>query len=382
MPDISINLRADPSDFERGTEAAAKAVKEWEKATVAGTDDVAEKFEDVIRTLVNLAKQTGKSRTEIVRDLEYVGLGAKDAEEAISAIERETETLGDKAPKDIKRVDTAVGDAGDGIRNLGDIARSVLEGDFAGATESAINSLMGLAGAIGGGALGGAITVALGGLLGNFVASWSQAAKDSEDRVSDMYQNMIEDGEAFITTDRVQKNLIAQTAEDINRSRDRALALAIDEQVIRRAMAGDESAIRDILDITTSRREAEVQAVRDSGESLEYQQVLIDGINTKYGTTLDWLNRQLTEQEKVKGLYDSTQDAIAGLGEATREQIDRTASASQSRYEGLAALYGQGVKVPVTVDISAAERSFNALQQRASRGINIAFNSTGRMTWE
>lgn len=228
MADITINLRADPSQFESGVKSAEAAIEEWENSSGDSADEVAKKLEQVIRTLVKLGTQSGKSYDDMVDDLRKFGLTTEQAEEAIEAVWEEMRD-GKSAARDVeksadafedveKKADGAadatskVGDAskktGADVSELGNIARDVLEGDFGSAAEGAIGALSSIglfAGA--GGALGtlvGQGVVAIGGM---FVEQWKAAAEETKKNIASMYDDMTQSGLDYLSEAEIQARI-------------------------------------------------------------------------------------------------------------------------------------------------------------------------------
>lgn len=169
--EISISLRADPAPYEAAIKRLSKATSEWELSTAAGADDVDERFADVVRALVDMERQGGRTEAEVIKSLRGIGLSAENAEDAVKAIDRELAHVGDNkggaaAAEDLEQISGKSGDVGDSIRSLGEIAKDVLTGDFASATQGALSGLGDLAAAAGvGGAVGSAVVGAISGLV-------------------------------------------------------------------------------------------------------------------------------------------------------------------------------------------------------------------------
>ena len=92
--EISVTLRSDPSPYEDAIKRMSKATSEWELSTAAGADDVDEKFADVIRALVDMERQGGRTEADVKRALQGIGLSAEDAEDAVKAIDKELDAVG------------------------------------------------------------------------------------------------------------------------------------------------------------------------------------------------------------------------------------------------------------------------------------------------
>lgn len=203
---VSVKFDAEMGDYEAGITDAIKAIRDWESQTGVSALNVTEKFEDAIRAVVEIGDKTGRSKDEVVRALQGLELSAEDAEAAFEAIGREAKQSLGKAADSVDDLGEAAEDAGektatitdktgavgDGLRDLGSIARDVLEGDFGSAAGTAIEALGGIAGALTGGLVGGAIASAVAGIVGDWVSQWDSAAKEVELRVSDMTSKLID----------------------------------------------------------------------------------------------------------------------------------------------------------------------------------------------
>lgn len=235
MAQISIDLRADPAQYDAGIEAAKQATKAWEDSAGDSAEEVAKKLEQVIRTLVMLGTQMGKTGDELQSDLRTFGLTAEQAEDAVHAVweemregknaSRGVEDAADALEDVKKKADDAadatskVGDAskktGADVSDLGSIARDVLSGDFGSAAESAIGALSSIglfAGA--GGALGtilGQGAVALGGI---FVEQWKAAAEETKKNIGSMYDDMVQSGLDYLSEAETQARIDSVFKDD------------------------------------------------------------------------------------------------------------------------------------------------------------------------
>ena len=233
---VSVRFDAEMGDYESGIADAIQAIRDWESQTGVSALNTSEKFEDAIRGVVELGKATGRSKDDMVRALEGLRLPADDAKEAIEAIEREAESLGRSAPSEVRPAGDAVariGDAADdaktrtskikegaetaggGLRNLGQIATDVLQGDFGSAAQGALDGFgamaldqrlrsdglaagdgLGVAAGVGG-AVGGVVADALGGLVGAMISQLQEASKQAEKTKQDILQSFIELGDGL-----------------------------------------------------------------------------------------------------------------------------------------------------------------------------------------
>lgn len=287
---MTVILRSDPAPFQEGTDAAIKAIRDWETQTGVSADNASQKLEEAIRAVVDLGKQTDRSGEDIERALQGLGLGAEDAEAAVKAIEDETQALGRKAPNDIKRGEDALddlgtaaedagdktssitdktADVGDGLRDLGTVVNDVLKGDFASAASGAIEALGGIAGAITGGVVGGAIATAVAGIVGGWIESWDAAAKESEDRISSWADKFIENQGRVLTETQILEE-VQRILRDDTDAQSRALELqaatGLSYAEVLRGMAGDTQYLTETqgaLDAKITAAKDNVAAIRD-----------------------------------------------------------------------------------------------------------------------
>lgn len=352
MAEISINLRADPSQYEAGTEAAKRATTEWQEAAESGADDVAAKLEQVIRALVKLGTESGKTKDDMVRDLGNFGLSADQAERAIEAVWEEmgegqraarevekasdalkdVESRADDAASATKRVGDETEDTGGKFSELGDIARDVLEGDFGSAAESALGAL----GAIGafagaGGALAGLIGEGVGQIVGDWVGQWERAAEETRERMSTMYADLLQSGKDYLSDEFVQTRIAEiydpENVEDFNKAVELSNQLGVERSTIIQAMAGDEEAHASVLETARDR-------LRDLNSD---QEAYIEA----HGRESAAIAAKIGETELGIASYDryaGAQDTAAARAREARDAINEAGSAasdSSGKVDGL-----------------------------------------------
>lgn len=375
--DISVVLRADPAQFERGVQATEAAIDKFIEASESGAENVDEAFADVLRGLIQLGRQSGRTRTEMVADLRKLGLSAEDAEDAIDAIERETDRLGRDGTRNLKRADDAVddlgdtakktgddlddmGDAatgaadktseigdkadgvGDGLRSLGDIAKDVLSGDFDSAASGALDALGGIATAAGvGGAVGGAVVSALSGLVGALIEQFT-AYQEKVDEVRDETQAaLVEMGGAFDATALQSRILdIVNDTDKWNQALLISQQTGLDMGIVLNGLAGEAEDAA-----TTSQRFAEVwENIPGSVDT----KVMYDAKASLEGVT--------SALEGAPAKIDAVAAANARHTESAREAADAT----QAVRDGLLTM-PQNVRPRIDLDDSAARRKLNNL---------------------
>lgn len=357
MADITINLRADPAQFEAGTKAAEAALEEWENSSGDSADVVAKKLEEVIRTLVKLGTASGKTGDEMRSDLRKFGLSAEQAEDAVEAVWKEI-GKGDDAARGIdkaadaladveKKADDAadatskVGDAskkaGADVSDLGSIARDVLEGDFGGAAESAIGALSSIglfAGA--GGALGTMIGQGVVSIGTMFVEQWTKTAEATKARIASMYEDMTASGEAFLSEAFVaaeahdiisEKGERYEKAMQLSRDANIGLGLAI------KAVAGSAEAQAEIQEKLGGIVDANSEkAAGASTEWLKTQQELngLDGATKRALETMEGLTGEFGEAQGSAALYRDTMNSAGAESETAAGKIDGVSLALKS----------------------------------------------------
>lgn len=395
MAEIGINLRADPSAFIDGTKQAEKAVDDWEKASVEGADNIADKLEAVIRAMVKLGTESGKSSDDIARDLRNLGLDAEQAEDAVAAVWREMGE-GQRAARDVERaaesleevdekakhaadstrdVGKASKDAGDDFSTLGDIARDVLEGDFGSAAENAIGSLAALgvfAGA--GGALASVIGEGVGAIVGDFIGQWDRAARETEQRISDMFDDFLESGQSYLSQQFIDAKIgeLITNTEEWNRIREESALIGEHESTLLRANAGDLAAVNDAISAAKERR-AELVA---EGERYIEVNGRENAAITDQVSSIDLLIQKLAG---VSG----EQDTAAAKAEAARAAMEESAAANHRTADSLDRVADSARNVPdgktvtVTADTTAFYAQMEAIRQArysTSVGIDIVIN--------
>jgi hypothetical protein len=173
-------------------------IADWVRGLGKGTDaltDMETGLEDVMREAIKLGRQAGLTSDQIANDFSKAfGVPLDRAKRAVSEVIDETKRL-DKVQADAGRES---GKLGDNLSELGSIARDVLSGDFAGAADSALGSLSGLAAAAGvGGAVGGAVADAISGLVSKLVESWDPFNSKTQQVKDDVGAALASMGGAF-----------------------------------------------------------------------------------------------------------------------------------------------------------------------------------------
>lgn len=389
MAEISIDLRADPDAFAAGTKAAESAMEEWVDAAESGADDVAEKLEQVIREMVKLGTSTGRTKDQMVRDLRAFGLSAEQAEDAVEAVWREmgdgqraVRTVEDAADayKDLERgagdaegatdrVGDATGRVGEGFDELGQIARDVLAGDMAGAAESAVGALGGLAST-----LTGPVGLGLGGLAiiaGTVATAWATRAEEIKANWQAMYDDMVESGAGFLSQDLINQKIqeIAGDQGKVNAAMDEGRTAGENYLTIIRAQAGDLDALssvissaRDRLNEQNAAQEAYIAKNGEESAAIADKQGALEILIGKY-------ERMLTAQ-----------NGAATAAETARRAMEASTAANNRNAGSLEAVRLAAANLPasktvkVTADTAAVFAEFERIRrQKLSVSVGIEY---------
>lgn len=391
MAEIGINLRADPSQFEAGTKAAQKAVADWVTATENGADDVSEKFEEVLRTLVRLGTESGKTRSDMVRDLGKLGLSAEQAEDAIEAVWDEM-GKGQQAARDAEKAADSldgVKDAADGVgskvTDLGSIAKDVLSGDFGSAAESAIGALAGLGAFAGaGGALAGLLAGGLADMVGGWVGEWGKAAEEVKQRFADAYQSAAEDGRAFLD----ETQILAMATELYfdpgarKAAGEDAKRLGADLQTVILAQAGDQDALNALIELGNAKIGEGTDRMREKAEAgknvIDMETAEVATLEALVGKYMQQLGLQQENEAAGRAVLTLQEEMAAKEAANTAQGLAGMAQ----RYAALEELYTKAANPPaVTIPITPDASAFNAEMERIRRanysarvGIDVVVN--------
>lgn len=394
MADITINLRADPSQFESGVKAAESAIEEWENSSGDSAETVAKKLETVIRTIVKLGTESGKTGDEMRSDLRKFGLTAEQAEDAVEAVWKEMRE-GKSAARGIedaadafddveKKADDAadatskVGDAskktGADVSELGNIARDVLTGDFGSAAEGAIEALSAIglfAGA--GGALGSMIGQGVVAAGGFFLEEWTKVTTATKQLVEEMYDDMVANGRAALSdqfvTNKIAEIYDPENVDKFNQAVQISNQLGIERSTIIRAMAGDE--------------EANQQIVSQSADKLADLNAQQEAYIAANGRESAALADKIGEVERGTRAYDilaGAQDTAAGRAREAIDAINATAgaaSAAAGKIDGVSLALNSmppGKSVVITADTASYFAQVEAIRrQKISKTVEVDY---------
>lgn len=326
---------------DRGTEKAADAV-----------DDLEQSFRDMARDAARHAKDAGD---DVGRN---VKAGYRDAEQA-------AERFGDTAKRETGRAAETTEEFRDEARSNFSEVTSSFQGDMTSAVDLVQGTLGGLAGSIPGG-----VGLAMGGLAvaaGTFAALWQEAAEATKARLGDMYDDMVESGNDFLSESLIQQEVRKIMLNEDERVTDYAAALDIagksglDLAVVLRGLAGDQDANRvtqEALNAALSQAEADFDAARAAGEDVNAVYENTQGISgyiellARQGDTFGTASEKADQAREATTQWSDTLEQLprevrTELGLARDIVNEQEARAT---YDGLGRRIETDAVVRVTVD--------------------------------
>lgn len=355
MP-IKIDFISNVRDLLRGTKNVEDAL-----------DDVADSLDDVVRDGDQSLGRLEKSFRDVAREARDTG---KDIEKGI----------GDSTRDGAKKAKVGLDDVKDEARQSGAEAAASFSGEFTDGLDFAqeVTANLGPAGIAGGlliGAVGAVATAA--------VEAWNEKIQGIKDATASMWQEAAAAGQEFLAQDAINAEASRinwdsaydeqrRAAEEAGVSRlDLAIALASGEGEVY------DRVHRQILQAREEERQAAVDSITASTDGNVALQDAVATTNSELARTVSVLEEKAKATDENKRRAQEAGDIEKALQEQTRDQINRTADAAQSRYEGLAKLYGKPIKAVVEFDtrgLDQLESRVNVLQQRAAEGITIRVN--------
>ena len=367
---ISIGIAADTRAFAQGVRTG-----------------VLQPLESVERALEDVGREGEQAGDDLTDTF-------KDAQRETKKFEKANEDLADTIAREARRSSKAVRDIGDdgfssatnnvqefkneATQNFSEVASS-----FDGSIESMADGVQGLTGGLASALTPGiGIPVAiLGAAAGAFLASWSASAEETEARIGDMYDDMLESGSAFLSESFVRDAVaeLARDTEKFNEALDESERLGVSVQTVLRATVGDQEAINAVVDATNQKRDDELGklgANKDGVAAIADQQ---DAVNLKADETI----------AKYQGISAETQTAADraaavaaafGTGNAVLDEGIRKAQDLRAEIDKLGT--GKQIRLDVIPNMDAFERAIG-LQQGRTINVNVNGQITkiGNQVW-
>lgn len=279
-----------------------------------------------------------------------------DVDEVVRGTDQISQSLDDTTRK-LEDVGTAGEEAGQSTSD--GLDRAAQSGsDASDIFDGAGTKLLGIAGIAGG--VGGAVTSAIGGAV-DFVKGkideQIKAAAELRQNLVGAYKDAASEGRAYLEFAQIiaaSNEILFDPAKRAAAIKD-AATIGVDANTYIAAQAGDYNALKVVIEAAHQAEDARRQAGSDGSKSSQADTLQdIQGIKDV-----------ITKSEQLLGVHKENQAAAAQaaqisaqLSQEERAQIQQTADADQSRYEGVAAniakLKGQKVQVPVEFDVNSS----------------------------
>lgn len=315
---IKIELDAETTAAERGLGNTADALDDVSDAldnvdkatrdTDRGLDDIADASRDAERGLKDVEDAADDAARVLDRDLTKA---LKDAEDQA---ERTGKRVGDDSERGFRRASDATDEFKDEARqNFGEVASS-FTGDMDSAADLVQGTLGGLAGSLAGPA--GALAGVGAGVFGAWYASAQENAEKTEQRVQEMFDDLVESGAEYLS-----KDFLAQRLQDIYKNTEDAVVswerleeivryTGATEQEVALAFAGDANAR---VALTERIREKQRETGEDAKRlDLEHSQTFRDA-EARFESYLGDLERQDDELLKATDMVNGYRAAVYSL---------------------------------------------------------------------
>lgn len=359
---IKIPFLAEVSSFIRGMRDSGASV-----------DDLAGDLDELARDGERAGDKIYGSFEGVADQLDDVGDDAKSAadklersfKDALDEVRDSSRRAGDDLGDNIKR---GANDAEDAVGDFKSEAASTARetaASFDGSAESIGDAFQEVAAnALGAfGPLGAAAGLALAVGFGALTAQIQQGAEETEQRVSDMYADMIESGELFLS-----KSFVQQSLADIFGKVDGAAiswanlqatveATGLSVETVARAYAGDAEAgaqLTAAFNTKLAEQAAAADAAAESGKRLgsEYY-----AVNQQTTEAVDLWRAQGAQIDDARTRTEAYQSAAVAAGVASVT----SAAEAQAQYDGLGRTISElpDPTIKATVDLADAERAIN-----------------------
>lgn len=236
---ISIGIGGDASEF-------ASAVK---KGVIEPLEDADDAVKDIGRDASRLDELESNMTAAQKATSKYEG-ELQDAIAAQKKAARGARDVGDDAQHGFKQAGEYSGEFKDeALSNFSEVTSS-----FDGSMTSVVDLAQGTFGGLA--SLGGPVGLALGGLaaliggvFAGLATSADENAKAAEQSIQDMYADMVESGQEFVSQDFVNQKIqeIIGNQDQLNKVRQDAAQASVSQQTALRAEAGDQDALNTAL---------------------------------------------------------------------------------------------------------------------------------------
>lgn len=328
-----------------------------------------------VRQFVAEAKKAGTSLEDIVHEFDDVAdesaTTERDVVSDLKRISRQARDTGDDIDREV----------GGGLHDLKDEARqsgAEAAASFSGEWEDVGGVLQetlanGLAGF---GPIGAAAGLAAAAGIGVLFETIRADAEKTEQRVADMYQDMLESGQRFLSENFIQTQLekIGEGADDAAIKFEDAVSIAhelgVSQQTVLRAAAGDATALATVQAASDDKRKQDLEDIAGlQSQNTDAYVSQVDAINVKHD---EWLDKLGTINGDL-GTAANKAITIRSAFETGDAALDRSL---QKVRDIAGAMSGIGDKtIRLTADDSDIQRKLGLIQGRT-----IQVNVQGQVT--
>lgn len=350
-------------------------------------DGVIEPLEDAKDVMKGLEKSGNLDQLE--RDMKGAQKAtagySKEIDEAkdnLRQLQRQTRAVGDDS-------ETAFRKAGQNTEEFRNEARqnfSEVTSSFNGSMDSIADLAQGTLGGLASGLAGplglaaGLGAAALGGIFSGMSAEADKQAQASEERISTMYQNMLDSGQNFITASQIQDAIgeLGKDTEKMKQIAADAKAAGIDVGTLLRANAGDADALAQVQGELNAKMEDAYGQLQNSSGAYDANSQAAGLLLDKLGPIAGRYSDISRDADTAVSRVNAVRDAMGGAG--------ATADTTVGKLDAIAAAVGRipnGKSINIDATTAAFDAKMRALEHqwanstmeimvtpRTGRGIN------------
>lgn len=336
-----------------GLDTAARAARDLGQAGDRAGDQVADGMRDGVRSTRDLTQAFDRLEAEAARASKGAGDGLRrGVGDGLDGIKEEASQ---------SARETAASFRGE-MTDLGQVVQDTLA-----------NGMVGL------GPIGLAAGLGVAAAFGTGMANMEADTERAEQRVSDMYQAMLEAGNRYRTEEQLQSatKALADNADQWALALERQAASGVEIGTVLRAMVGDADAVAIVRQGLVRSAEAEVEAIKAGADSEQIKADRIDAVNTKLAASTEWLDQIIGDTDTAA----AKAAAVASSWESvnTRAQALRDTVAEVVRDLDRV---GKGVDIPIRADTTGLEGALAGMQGRTiTVNVNGQITRIGNQVW-
>lgn len=339
---------------------------------------VLDPLEDTFRALDKVEQAGDDAGSELERSFER-------AQDSTKELAREHRKLADTIRDEARKSNRVVRDsADDGFRGSSEAVRgfkdeavqnfSEVASSFDGSVGGAVDGVQGLLGGLAT-SITGPVGLAFGGIgliAGTVASNWAIAAEDIAADWQEMYDDMVESGETFLSQDLVNQRIqeIAQDQGKVNAAVEEGRSIGSNYLDVIRAQAGDMDALTSVL---TNARGA-----------LEEQNAAQDDFIAKNGDESAAIADKQGQLELLVEKYErliGAQDGAASAAAVAKQAMDESAASNQHAADTLDNVTAAAGRVPQTIPVQV-RLDAEAFRREMDEIRRARYEVTAEVTWQ